>query len=442
MQTVWAKTFLQYGAVIVAAVLIGWLYDAAFWGLLAGVTILAAWQTYHLYVLERWLRTEEPGYLPSGNGPWSRVIATINATKERSRRNRQSWVKLIDEIRASTKAFPDGGVILTKDFEIVRCNKTARQMLGLKKKRDRGTRIDNLIRHPDFVQYLQTGSKKESVEIPAPSGADRWLSCRVLPYGADQKLMLVRDITQSVMNEKMRRDFVANASHELRSPLTVIAGYLDVMTDDKSLPEAWRAPVADMHEQASRMKALIGDLLTLSKLESSESCSRNHAVNVAAILETARKEALLEPNGPRQIEVEITSDAELLGEETELHSVVSNLVTNAVRYTPADGSVTIGWQTDKKGGHLSVKDTGIGVPVEEIPRLTERFYRTDAGRVRQKSGTGLGLAIVKHALKHHNAELEIRSELGRGSEFICHFPTDRLATAAMLITNAHASAGD
>lgn len=420
---------MQHAAVIAVAVLIGWLYDAELLGLLAGLCILVAWHLYHLYVLEHWLRTESTTYLPSGNGPWSRVISTIKSIKEQSRSNRRSWVKLLEQIRASTKAFPDGGVILTKDLEIVRCNKTARQMLGLKKKRDRGTRIDNLIRHPDFIRYLETGSKKESVEIPAPGGTDRWLSCRVLPYGMDQKLLLVRDITQGVLNEKMRRDFVANASHELRTPLTVITGYLDVMSDDESLPEAWQAPVADMHEQSKRMDALIRDLLALSKLESSESCSRAHPVNISAILETARKEALLDPDGPRKIEVEISSDAGILGEETELQSVVSNLVSNAVRYTPREGAVTIGWETDNKGGHLFVKDTGIGVPSDEIPRLTERFYRTDAGRFRQKGGTGLGLAIVKHALKHHNAELEIRSELGRGSEFVCHFPTDRLATA-------------
>ena len=408
MPVLWFRTLLQHAAVIAVGVLIGWQYDAALWGLLAAVSALAIWHIYHLYLLERWLRTEKPGPLPSGNGPWSQAGSDLSMIK--------------------TKAFPDGGVILTKDLEIIRCNKTAREMLGLKKKRDRGTRIDNLVRHPEFVRYLETGSKKESVEIPAPAGGDRWLSCRVLPYGMDQKLLLVRDITQSVMTERMRRDFVANASHELRSPLTVITGYLDVMADDASLPDTWRAPVADMHEQAERMGALIRDLLTLSKLESSEACPREHAVDIEEILETARKDALLEPDGPRSIDVDIASPTRILGEQIELQSVVTNLVTNAVRYTPPEGSVIIGWQTDKKGGHLSVKDTGIGIPADEIPRLTERFYRTDAGRVRQKGGTGLGLAIVKHALKHHDAELEIRSEVGRGSEFVCHFPVDRLAT--------------
>lgn len=429
MPILWVKTLGQHAAVIAAGLLIGWIYEAPLWGLLAAIAVLLVWHIYHLYVLERWLRTDRSGPIPGGSGPWSQVVARIDAVKERGRRNRRAWMKLIKEIRASTKALPDGGVMLTGDLEIVRCNKAARQMLGLKKKRDRGTRIDNLIRHPEFVSYLESGATKESVEIPAPGSSERWLSCRLVPYGMDQKLLLVRDITQSVIIERMRRDFVANASHELRSPLTVITGYLDAMAEDESLPDAWRAPVTDMNEQAQRMGALIQDLLTLSKLESSESCPREHRVEIKAILEAARRDALMEPAGPRRIELEIDSKAGILGEETEIQSVVSNLVTNAVRYTPAEGSVTIGWHTDKNGGHLSVADTGIGIPADEIPRLTERFYRSDTGRARQKGGTGLGLAIVKHALKHHDAELEINSEVGTGSKFVCHFPADRLAVS-------------
>ena len=430
MPAVWVRTLIQHGVAIAAGVLIGWLYGSPFWGLLGGVSVLLAWHLYHLYLLESWLRTEKPGPMPSGNGPWSQVLARIEATKSKAQRNRRSWVKLVEEISASTKAFPDGGVILSQDLQIVRCNKAARQLLGLKKKRDRGTRIDNLIRHPEFISYLEGGPKKakrESVEIPSPFGTDRWLSCRILPYGMDQQLLLVRDITQSVLTERMRRDFVANASHELRSPLTVVSGYLDVMADDDSLPAAWRAPVADMHEQAERMGALIRDLLTLSKLESSDSVGHSHRVDIPALLQVARRDALTEPVGPREIDLDIDSPAGILGEETELQSVVSNLVTNAVRYTPTEGKITIGWETDENGGRLIVADTGMGIPPEEIPRLTERFYRTDAGRARQKGGTGLGLAIVKHALLNHDADLEIASEVGKGSRFICHFPADRLA---------------
>jgi two-component system phosphate regulon sensor histidine kinase PhoR len=431
MPAVWFRTTLQHAAVLAAGLLVGWLYGSPTSGLLGAVSVLLGWHLYHLFLLEKWLRTGEHGPLPAGNGPWSQVLARVEATRERARANRRNWVSLVKELRASTKAFPDGGVVLNADNEIVRANKAARRLLGLKKKRDRGMRVDSLIRHPAFVEYLDHGQFKESVEIPSPADSDKWLTCRLIPYGMAQHLLLVRDITQSVEMIRMRRDFVANASHELRSPLTVIAGYLDVMGDDEKLPDAWRAPVADMREQAERMSNLVRDLLQLSKLESSDSCSREHVVDIAAILSSAQREAMSLSNShvTRDVHLDMQSKAGLLGEETDIQSVVSNLVTNALRYTPEDGSIRISWQVDDQGGHLAVVDSGIGVREEDIPRLTERFYRTDAGRAHQKSGTGLGLAIVKHALKRHDAELEIRSELGAGSEFVCHFPKDRLTAA-------------
>ncbi len=288
-------------------------------------------------------------------------------------------------------------------------------------------RIDNLVRHPDFIRYLKHGSKQEGVEIPGPASDDVWLSCRLVPYGMDQKLLLVRDISEHMKIARARRDFAANASHELRTPLTVIAGYLDAMAEDEALPSPWHGPVADMQEQAGRMQRLVQDLLQLATLESATSCSRENTVDIAAILLNAQRNALALPDRPKQVDLVLESDAGILGEESELQSVVANLVSNAVRYTPPDGTITISWRTDNKGGHLQVEDTGIGVLPDEIPRLTERFYRTDSGRVRQQGGTGLGLAIVKHALIRHDARLEINSEIGIGSRFTCHFPPDRVA---------------
>jgi two-component system phosphate regulon sensor histidine kinase PhoR len=253
------------------------------------------------------------------------------------------------------------------------------------------------------------------------------LSCRLIPYGPDQKLLLIRDVSQRVKIERMRRDFVANASHELRSPLTVIMGYLDALAEDDRIPDGWKPPIGVMQEQSIRMRRLVEDLLQLSKLESGQSVSKANAVDVGSIVATARKEAFALAEHPGAIGIELKSTTKLLGEETELQSVVSNLVANAARYTPADGAITISWTVDADGGHLAVADTGIGIAEEEIPRVTERFYRTDGGRTRQRGGTGLGLAIVKHALRRHDAELEIRSSLGKGSTFVCHFPRDRLA---------------
>ena len=429
MSRLWVRTLLQHLAIVVAGAVIGWLYDQPFWGLLGAVSVLLLWHVYNLFLLERWLTTGEHGPLPSGDGPWSQVLARIQAVNDRARDSRRAWVRLVKELRASTKAFPDGGVILNKDMEIVRSNKVARSLLGLKKKRDRGTRIENLIRHPDFIHYLETGSKKQSVEIPAPTTNDVWLSCRVIPYGADQKLLLVRDISESVKMAKMRRDFAANASHELRSPLTVIAGYLDVMAEDENLPESWVGPVEDMREQSVRMRRLVDDLLQLTRLESAESCARDKRVDIENLLQSVHRDALAQKDRPRNIELDIESTRGILGEEIDLQSVVTNLVNNAVRYTPQEGSVLIGWRTDDNGGQIWVKDTGIGISDEDLPRITERFYRTSAARARQEGGTGLGLAIVKHALKRHDAELIIESEVGAGSQFTCRFPKERIAAS-------------
>jgi two-component system phosphate regulon sensor histidine kinase PhoR len=427
MSRVWTRTALQHLAVLLGGLFIGWLYDGPLLGLLAALAVLLGWHIYHLQRLEHWVRTGENGPLPSGNGPWSQVLAQIQAVKDESRLHRKNWRRLVKELRASTKAFPDGGVLLTVDHEIVRANKAARQMLGLKKHRDRKTRIENLVRHPDFVEYLQRGSSTGSVEIPAPAESDGWLSCRLIPYGPDQQLLLVRDITATVKGARMRREFVANASHELRSPLTVLAGYLDVMAEDETLPDAWKRPVLDMRAQAGRMNRLVQDLLELSRLESGGSVPRREPVDIGALLERARRDAQVLPGPVPRIEVDAASQACLLGEETELQSVVSNLVSNAIRYTPAEGTITMAWRVDDAGGHLSVKDTGIGIAPDELPRITERFYRGDGGRARQNGGTGLGLAIVKHVLKRHDAELEVVSEVGEGSTFTCHFPRERLA---------------
>ena len=427
MPRAWVSLLSRQLALLVVGGVIGWLYDGVILGVCVTAVALLAWQLLNLWHLERWLRTGRIDALPGGNGVWPQIFARIEFIQERSRRRRRRWRQLVRELRSSARAFPDGGVVLNARHEIVIYNASARRLLGLRKRRDRGQRIENLIRHPDFVAYLARGEFNQSVEIPAPAGSDQHLSCLLIPYGPDQRLLLIRDITAAVRTERIRRDFVANASHELRTPLTVITGYLDTIADDPQAPAIWRQPVVEMRTQAGRMRQLLDDLLELSRLEAAAPTSLDHAVDMTALLETARKEALAVPGHPQQVEVRVTSGARLLGEESEIRSVVSNLVSNAVRYTPPEGSVIISWSSDEDGGYLAVTDTGIGIAEEEIPRITERFYRTDSGRAQQKGGTGLGLAIVKHALRRHEAELEVRSQLGAGSTFTCHFPPHRLA---------------
>jgi two-component system phosphate regulon sensor histidine kinase PhoR len=227
----------------------------------------------------------------------------------------------------------------------------------------------------------------------------------------------------------MRKDFVANASHELRSPLTVISGYLETLSQDPALDRDLQGPVTEMRRQAERMTAIIRDLLELSRLEETDEMLGGEPIDIPALLSMLRKDVVARPVHPRDIRIRIDSDAQLLGDEPEIHSAFSNLVDNAAKYTPAEGSIEMRWWVNDEGGHFSVTDTGMGVPPEHIPRLTERFYRVDAGRSRSTGGSGLGLAIVKHVLHRHGAELEIQSTLGSGSEFICHFPLSRVQLA-------------
>ena len=227
----------------------------------------------------------------------------------------------------------------------------------------------------------------------------------------------------------MRRDFVANASHELRSPLTVITGYLETLCQDPALDRDLQGPVAEMRRQAERMTGIIRDLLELSRLEETDEVGGGQPLDVAALTSLLRKDVLARPVHPRDVRVRIDSDAQLIGDEPEIHSAFSNLVDNAAKYTPPEGSIEMRWWVDENGGHFAVTDTGMGIPPQHIPRLTERFYRVDAGRSRATGGSGLGLAIVKHVLQRHGAELEVRSTLGSGSTFVCHFPPERVHPA-------------
>lgn len=427
MPGIWTRMLVWLGLALVAGGLIGMIYDRPVLGMLIVVLGVLAWQLYNLYRLERWLTTGLIADIPDGEGVWPSVFARIQFIKTKAKRRGKRFRRLVKELRASTEAFPDGGVILNAQHEILNYNLAARMLLNLRPRGDRGQRIENLLRHPDFITYLQSPGDHNAVEIPSPSGNDTWLSCRLIPYGPDQNLLLIRDISQQVKIERVRRDFVANASHELRTPLTVIMGYLDTLNDDAEKPPVWMQPVRVMQEQVQRMFRLVEDLLQLSKLESGQSVARDRVVSVAGLIELARRDAQSLPGFGRQIEVQLNSEVNLLGEEMELHSVVSNLVANAVRYTSAEGRITISWNVDLMGGHLAVVDTGIGISEADIPRITERFYRADGGRARQSGGTGLGLSIVKYALRRHDADLEIRSRIGHGSSFICHFPRDRLA---------------
>jgi two-component system phosphate regulon sensor histidine kinase PhoR len=391
--------------------------------------VLAAYlllQLINLYRLHRWLRNRNYLDPPDVSGAWSDVVGQVVRLHRRKRFHKQRLIQLFRELRRSTAAMPDGVIVLNASREIQWFNRTAARLLELQRKADLGLRIDNLIRAPDFVHYLEQGDYANAVVINWPAGRELTLSVQLIPYGGGQQLMLVRDVTRQAKLESMRKDFVANASHELRSPLTVITGYLDTLADDTALDAAWVGPIGEMRRQADRMGSILNDLLELSKLESAEKEAGDEPVDVAGMLSLLRKDVQARPRRPREFVVKLDSSAKLAGEEAEIHSAFSNLVANAVKFTPPEGSVEVRWWTDTGGAHLAVRDTGIGIPAEHIPRLTERFYRVDPGRARQHGGSGLGLAIVKHVLQRHGAWLEIESEEGKGSRFTCHFPRSRV----------------
>jgi two-component system phosphate regulon sensor histidine kinase PhoR len=330
---------------------------------------------------------------------------------------------LLREVRESTDALADGGIILNADNEIMWFNPAAARLLGLNQATDIGHRIDNLLRYPDFVAYLQAPSG-DGITVASPRHETGWLHVQIIPYGTDQRLAIVRDVTNEKNVERTRRDFVANASHELRSPLTVISGYLEALGDAGDVPETWRTPVAEMQRQAERMTRILRDLIELTRLESADASANRDFVDVVGMLKPIVQE--FQTRGGPTVRLELETDAALLGKESELHSIFYNLVNNAVRFTPPAGSVRVVWRATDAGAIFEVIDTGIGIPEEQIPRVTERFYRVDPGRSRATGGTGLGLAIVKHALQRHEGELAIASREGEGSTFSCRFPRDRV----------------
>ena len=425
------QALLRVAGFIASGAVIGWLLGGfTIAGVVAAALLLVAYNLYRVVVLERELRGRGAVTVPDGTGLWSQTLARIQYLNTRIARAKKRYRQVLREIRNSANALPDGVVAIDDQNEIVRYNRSARRLLGLRKRRDRGQRVDNLVRHPDFVSYLREPDDDDGVSIPSPVDDSRWLRCAIVPYAPGMRLVLFRDITEQTRLAKMRRDFVANASHELRSPLTVISGYLDGLGQDGAAPAEWQRPIAEMQRQADRMANIVNDLLDLSRLESDAPASVEHTVDVGALIESVIAEQVAADHAPA-VETAIRSDRQLLGNSSQLLSIVANLVQNAIRHTPADGRITLSWEDTEDGGAiLAVEDTGEGISPDDIPRVTERFFRADRGRARNNGGTGLGLAIVKHALARHDATLAIESEPGSGSRFLCRFPASRLSAPA------------
>ncbi len=398
------------------------------WLWAAAALLLAALLVYHvrhLRRLKRWLARPEPGKVPEGKGAWDEVLSALHRYERAAFAREQELAEALTRLRRAAQAMPDGVVLLDAHHAIEWCNDTAASLLELDPRADTGRPIANLVRDPAFVDALASPPKQagRTVQLSRQAAV---LSVRLIPYGESQILMLARDVTQAERVETMRRDFVANVSHELRTPLTVLVGFLETVRELKLDPQRVRDYLAMMGEQSARMQRIIDDLLALSVLESAPPPAVER-VRVAPLLERLRADAVALSAGGHTVSLDAAPSVDLLGSEAELASAFGNLLSNAVRYTPAGGTIKIEWRDGPGGASFSVADTGPGISPEHIPRLTERFYRVDRSRSRETGGTGLGLAIVKHALARHQAALEIHSELGKGSRFTARFPAQRTA---------------
>jgi two-component system phosphate regulon sensor histidine kinase PhoR len=436
----WLSLTVRLTVALAIGLVLGLIVGAPWAAIAVVLAFYLAMQLLHLLHLLRWLQADQTELAPELPGPWGHLVAMIVRLYRRKQFHKQRLLRLLRELRRSTAAMPDGVVVLNPQAEILWFNRTAARLLGFRGKTDFGLRIENLVRQPEFVRYLRGGQFATPVIVHSSAAIEQYLSLQIVPYGAGQLLTLVRDVTREARLEAMRKDFVANASHELRSPLTVISGYLETLITDADFDPALAGPLQEMQRQAQRMTSIVQDLIELSRLESSDGDAARQPIDVVALMAQLRQDVLARPQHPAQVQVRAESNVMLLGEELQIHSAFANLVDNAAKYTPTDGSLHVRWWTDDDGGHFSVSDSGIGIASEHIPRLTERFYRVDAGRSRATGGSGLGLAIVKHVLQRHGAQLSIESEEGRGSTFTCHFPPERLQPAMNVVTDGLTSA--
>ena len=415
---------IALGALVLFAV--GYLVGSPAVALLAGAIAYLAWHLRQLYLVQQWMAHRKQRPRPEARGVWVPVLDSLERLNRQSRKRKRRLRNFVRRFEHAAAAFPDAAVVLRIDGGIVWLNAAATELLGLRHPQDLNHPVVNLVRNPLFVDYLEQGSFEEPLAMPSPVDDGAHILVRIVPYGSDRRLMLARDITRLNRLEQIRKDFVANVSHELRSPLTVIVGYLETLSDDERALEHWRRPLTQMSQQAHRMALIVEDLLKLSRIEHSPGEAPKNAVSIAEMLEGVRNDALGLSENTHRIHVEAEGGVRLLGDYNELYSAFANLVFNAIQYTPDGGDIWLRWKYSDRGAVLEVEDTGIGVEEHHLPRLTERFYRVDKARSREVGGTGLGLAIVKHVLMRHDATLDVRSQLDAGSTFICRFPASRL----------------
>lgn len=420
-----SSTVIKHVVLLLAGYAIGWLNDSAVLGLLVASLIALSWHVYNIVQLRQWLNAKRASRIPYGTGMWPTVYARINHFRERSSAHKQRSEQLAQAHTAFVHSLPNAAFELNEQFEVLIANEQAIEYIDSSRDRLSG-HISNHLRQPGFIRYLESGDYANGVELQAAHNPDQTLQCVISDHGENRWLLQLVDISVQTLALQIREDFVANASHELRTPVTVLKGYLEMLVDDDSIDPSMRSPILSMSEQVRRMEAIIADLLTLNVIESAGPAEKDNVIDVAELLRSVHQDAKDSKRATETLELHIDSTKSLLGEEMEIRSVFTNLVSNALRFTPTDGQVAISWRDHSDGVEFKVVDNGIGIHEDDIPRITERFYRTAPGRSRHQFGTGLGLAIVKHALARHDTELVINSTMGEGSQFSCVFPKERL----------------
>lgn len=424
-----AQELLYIAALVAGLWVICTAFGLTYWLLAAALVVYLGWHFYHLRNLVRWLDGHTKHLPPSAYGVWGYIYYRLEIKRRKAVKRKKQVGRLLKQFKSSTRALPDAAVVLNKNFDIQWQNSAATEILGIRKF-DVGQPITNLIRHPDFSRYLAGEDYTQGLQLEGQQDQNSRIEVTIVPYEGKQYLLLARDVTQEHLLELMRRDFVSNASHELRTPLSVLRGSVEQMEQEVQAESPLAKPLARMRRQCERMTSILQDLLILARLESRNKPMMAESVDLSSLVFEIVDEVRAASAGPggHDIQSDISSGIRVFGEQEDLHSAISNLIMNAVRYTPEDGDITVSLKAADDDVRFEVADTGFGIPQQHLARLTERFYRVDVGRSRESGGTGLGLSIVKHLLEQYNSALEVSSEPGVGSIFGFTLPSEFVAS--------------
>jgi len=418
----------KFISLLLAASVLGYAVGFVLPAILLMSIFIIAWQIYRLHHLQKWLENPVKNRMPEMSGQFYKLHRDLSRKNATSNKRKRQLSTFLAQFRKAISALPDAIVLITENGKIEWANPNANDVLGIRWPEDAGVRFTDLIRYPEVNNMLlHPTPTMDGVVVDSLSDVGKTINIKSVPYTKELRMIVARDVSRLIKVNKIHSDFVANVSHELKTPLTVLRGYVEILQNIKESPESFAKPLQQMNLQSIRMQLIVNDLLYLAKLEDSTGRRTKDPVDVTNVINTIVEsvQPLIEEKR-HKLELNIDYSLKILGAQTELHSAFSNLITNAIHYTPANGLINIKWAADSDKAVFTVKDNGLGIPARHLDRLTQRFYRVDTDRSRESGGTGLGLAIVKHVLQRHSGELEVESIEGVGSEFRSIFPASQL----------------